>query len=227
MNISVRVTSWIVFGIAGLIFGSCLTAGIGWYWSAKASTPSIISNPPSTSPLLYKNILLLQVDSTQKDKSTIQSVWLLRLPVNRAARFEVFAFHPSTFIGRGGISQDLLQHYVIGTITTTLVFDRNNLSNYIDRLGGITVASQHLGGAGVWRYLDSADANYPTDLAIRQAAVAHSILVKMAAVSGRIDLDTLFGDSLAQSNYAELLAMLHYYYPMRTDSFRVQLVNPS
>ncbi len=227
MNTSVRVTSWILFGIAGLIFGTCLAGSIGWFWSAGTSTPPTAKNPSSTAPLLYKNFLLIQVDSTQKDKSTIQSIWLLRLPVNRALTFEVFTFHPSIFKGKGGIPQDILQPYVIGTMTSTVVLDRANLSDYIDRLGGITVAGQPKDGAEVWQYLDTADVNYPNDLAIRQATVAHSILIKMAAVSGRLDLDTLFGPNLAQSNYAELLAVLRFYYPMRADSFRVHLVNPS
>jgi len=227
MNTSVRVTGWILFGITGLIFGTCLAAGIGWYGSARSSMPSVTASPPSTSSLLYKNFLLIQIDSTQKDKSTIQAVWLLRIPENRAALFEVFTFHPSTFNGRGGISQDLLQRYVIGTITSTIVFDRNNLSDYVDRLGGITVASQPMNGSGVWQYIDSADVNYPNDLAIRQAAVAHSILVKMAMVSSQINLDTLFGPNQTQSSRAELLTMLRLYYPKRVDSFRVHLVNPS
>jgi len=227
MNTSVRVTSWIFFGIAGLIFGACLAAGLGWYWSAGASTSPTAKSPSSTAPLLYKNFLLIQVDSTQKEKATIQSIWLLRLPVNRALTFEVFTFHPSIFKGKGSIPQDILQPYVIGTMTSTMVFDRANLSDYIDRLGGITVAGQPKNGSEVWQYLDTADVNTPNDLAIRQATVAHSILIKMAVVSGRMDLDTLFGPTLVQSNYAELLAVLHFYYPMRVDSFRVHLVNPS
>ena len=227
MNTSVRVTNWILFGIAGLIFGACLASGIGWYWAAGTSTSPAAKSPSSTAPLLYKNFLLIQVDSTQKDKPTIQSIWLLRLPVNRALTFEVFTFHPSIFKGKGGIPQYILQPYVIGTMTDTVVFDRANLSDYIDRLGGITVAGQQNDSAEVWQYLDTADVNAPNDLAIRQATVAHSILIKTAAVSGRVDLDALFGSNLAQSNYAELLAMLRFYYPLRADSFRVHLVNPS
>jgi len=226
VNTSVRVTSWLLFGIVGLIFGACLAGGIGWYGLASSPTPSNAYNPTQAAQV-YKNFLLIQVDSTQKDKSTIQSIWLLRFPVNRAATFEVFTFHPSIFRGKGGIPQDILQSYIIGTINSTVVFDRANLSDYIDRLGGIAVASQPMDGAGVWRYLDSADANYPNDLAIRQAAVAHSILIKMTAVNGRIDLDALFGANAAQTSQAEFLAMLQFYYPTRADSFRVHLVNPS
>jgi hypothetical protein len=227
VNTPVRVTNWLVFGIAGLIFGACLTGGIVWYWSAGSPTPSTSRTLSSTTTQLYKNFLLIQVDSTQKDKSTMQSMWLLRFPVNRAAAFEVFTFHPSIFKGKGGIPQDILQRYVVGTLNGTVVFDRANLSDYINRLGGITVASQPMDGAGVWQYLDSADANYANDLAIRQAAVAHSILIKMAVVNGRVDLNALFGINAAQTSQAEFVAMLHSYYPTRADSFRVHLVNPS
>lgn len=227
MNTPVRVTGWLLFGIAGLIFGACLAGGIVWYASASSPTPPNPYNPTPAATQVYKNFLLIQVDSTQKDKSTIQSIWLLRFPANRAAALEVFTFHPSIFRGKSGIPQDVLQPYIIGTINGTVVFDRANLSDYVDRLGGIAVASQPIDGAGVWRYLDSADANYPNDLAIRQAAVAHSILLKMAAVNGRVDLDALFGHNASQTSQAEFLAMLQFYYPTRADSFRVHLVNPS
>ncbi|MBI5053222.1 MAG: hypothetical protein HZB52_08130 [Chloroflexi bacterium] len=226
MNTPVRVTSWLLFGIAGLIFGACLAGGILWYGSTNSLTSSNGYNPTQTAQA-YKNFLLIQVDSTQKDKSTIQSIWLLRFPANRAATFEIFTFHPSIFRGKGGISQDILQPYVIGTINGTVVFDRADLSDYVDRLGGITVASQQMNGAGVWQYLDTADVNYPNDLAIRQAAVAHSILLKMAAMNGRVDLNALFGHNASQTSQAEFLALLQSYYPSRADSFRVHLVNPS
>lgn len=225
MNTPVRVTSWLLFGIVGLIFGACLTGGILWYTSTNSPTPNVYSSTQTAQ--VYKNFLLIQVDSTQKDKSTIQSIWLLRFPTNRAATLEVFTFHPSIFRGKGGIPQEILQPYIIGTINGTVVFDRANLSDYIDRLGGITVASQPLDGVGAWRYLDSADANYPNDLAIRQTAIAHSILLKMAAVNGRVNLTALFGANAAQTSQAEFLAALQVYYPTRVDSFRVHLVSPS
>jgi hypothetical protein len=225
VNTSVRVTGWLLFGIAGLIFGACLAGGILWFASTNSPTPNAY-NPAQTAQV-YKNFLLIQVDSTQKDKSTIQSIWLLRFPANRTARLEVFTFHPSIFRGKGGIPQEILQPYIIGTINGTVVFDRADLSDYIDRLGGITVASQSLDGMGAWQYLDSADANQLNDLAIRQAAVAHGILIKMATVSGRVNLAALFGPNPAQTSQAEFLATLQAYFPTRVDSFRVRLISPS
>jgi hypothetical protein len=65
------------------------------------------------------------------------------------------------------------------------------------------------------------------DLAIRQAAVAHGILIKMATVSGRVNLAALFGPNSAQTSQAEFLATLQAYFPTRVDSFRVRLISPS
>jgi hypothetical protein len=227
MNASVRVTSWVLFGIAGLIAGIGIAVGILWFGSAESAGQSSANNPASSSPVVYKNFLLVQVDSTSNDKASIESIWLLRFPVNRATTFEVFSFHPSFFKGKNSIPQDIVQRYVAGTVTSTIVFDRANLSDYVDRLGGITVAGQAKDGAEVWRYLDTADVKSPNDLSIRQTAVAHSILIKMAVAQNHIDFDSFMTSTSPQTSYAELLAVLQLYYPLRVNSFRVHLVNPS
>jgi hypothetical protein len=210
-----------IIGLA-LAIGSLLPFQSSGRQHAEAPT-----QPATTAqPVTYETYLLLGVDALENARPRIEAVWLAVLPSDHSA-VEVIGLPSARFQDQynpeTGLPVMSLQPYLRGEFAGALVFDRGDIVELTNQLGGVWLVGSQVNGEGLLGFVDSADPNQPLEVLTRQAAAVQSVIAKMAVSGTRANYVSLFdGASLVLADRLTLFDAFSRYYPLRTDQVRVR-----
>jgi hypothetical protein len=166
------------------------------------------------------------VNALENARPQVEAVWLVVLPSDHSA-IEVIGLPPAPFKDQyspeTGLPLTALEPYLTGAFAGALVFDRGDVVELTNRLGGVWLVGSQVDGEGLLGFIDSADQNQPREVLIRQAAAVQSVVGEMAAAGASFNYVSLFdGTSLMLTDRIALFDAFSQYYPIRTDRVRVR-----
>lgn len=210
-----------IIGIA-LGLGSLLPFWVSGRQPVEAPAPQTATARPVT----YRTYLLLGVDALENVRPQVEAVWLAVLPSDHSIA-EVIGLLPARFQDQynpeTGLPLTSLQPYLRGAFAGALVFDRGDIVELTNQLGGVWLVGNQVDGEGLLGFIDSADQNQPGEVLTRQAAAVQSVIAKMAVSGTRTNYASLFdGASLMLADRLTLFDAFSQYYPLRTDQVRVR-----
>ena len=210
------------------IIGAVLGIGsLQLFWqSGRQPVEAPAPQTATAQPVTYETYLLLGVDAFENARPQVEAVWLAVLPSDHSTA-EVIGLPPARFQDQydpeTGVPVTSLQPYLRGEFAGALVFDRGDIVELTNQLGGVWLVGSQVDGERLLGFIDSADQNQPREVLTRQAAAVQSVIAKMAVSGTRTNYVSLFdGASLMLTDRVTLFDAFSQYYPLQTDQVRVR-----
>ena len=214
--------------VVSFIIGLALSLGsLLPFWMSGRQRVEVSAPPAATAQsVTYETYLLLGVDAHENVRPQVEAVWLAVLPSDHST-VEVIGLPPARFQDQynpeTGLPVTSLQPYLRGKLAGALVFDRGDIVELTNQLGGVWLVGSQVDGEGLLGFIDSADQNQPREVLTRQAAAVQSVIAKMAVSGTRANYVSLFdGASLMLTDRLTLFDAFGQYYPLQTDQVRVR-----
>lgn len=215
----------IIVGAVCFLIGWAVTWPIFSTWSRDFD--ALVSPVAHTADMAaYESYALILVDGYDSPQPRVEAVWLAHVPSDYST-IELLGLPPAQFRDQfsravNGIPLLTLQPFLRGRLVGTITFDREDIVELVERIGGVFMLGQRMSGAEMLTYIDSAEPSRPGDLLVRQAAVVQSLLAEMAARGSQLDLARLMQTpSYCGIEQNKLYELVQHYYPVRTDMIQV------
>ena len=224
---TLRLARRIAF-LIGMAPGMWLAYWVYSLWLVPPVRPLGNTVRPAVQPLTYADYLVLGIDALSAPQPKVEAVWLASVPSDHSL-VKLLGLPPAPFRDQyspsTGLPLLLLQPYLSGSLAGSVVFDRADIVELTERLGGVWLLGQEMDGAAVLNFIDSADPNQPNDLLVRQGAMMQSFVARAAAYGVQLNLRGLLKvpsqRSVSGDEFFELVS--HYRYPLRTGVVRIRL----
>jgi len=208
------------------VLGAAISQPVFTAWRNALQTQAPGMTPSAVISVAYETYLMLGLDEFSSQQPKVEAVWLVIVPLNYST-VELIGLHPEPFRDQyspalGGLPLLTIQPHLRGPLAGTVIFDRDDLVELADRLGGVTLLGAYTDGPGLLNFITAADPNNPDDLLLRQSAVMQS-LVAQGAISGvKIDLTALLQvPSQSSVEQGKQFDLIRHYYPLNTEAIRI------
>ncbi len=208
------------------VLGAAISRPVFSAWRSALQTQEPGATLSVALSISYETYLMLGLDEFSNQQPKVEAVWLVTVPLNDST-VELIGLHPEPFRDQyspalGGLPLLTIQPHLRGPLAGTVIFDRDDLVELADRLGGVTLLGAHTDGAGLLNFIAAADPNNPDDLLLRQSAVMQS-LVAQGAISGvKVDLTALIQvPSRSNVEREKEFDLIRRYYPLNTEAVRI------
>lgn len=194
----------------------------------KSSAAQSDANAVGLPAAAAQTYVLVGVDSLAGQTPLVEAVWLAEINAARAqikfVGLPPFAFRHH-FTPETGVPLSMVQPYLGDHYAGSVVVDRADMIELVDRADGLLLLGRKVNGADVGRYLASAEDERAILMA--QAAVLQSAVARLATNGARISILSMIESiSYMTMQSADALNVVKHFYPLNAERVVVQLALP-